>query len=169
MAELVGGNLWIMSNEVNKLILFTSGRRIEEEDIKAVVSHAQETSIFTMVDAFLELKVRVAEQSLQRLLQRVATPSYLLVMILRQVKIIVRAKELRKQGKSEMEIRDKLGMNSEFVWRKTLEQTARHSTERLKEIYRKLLETDLSIKTGKYGGELALSILIAELCQKRRT
>jgi hypothetical protein len=28
------------------------------------------------------------------------------------------------------------------------------------------LETDLSIKTGKYGGELALNILIAELCQR---
>jgi hypothetical protein len=31
-----------------------------------------------------------------------------------------------------------------------------------------LLEADLSIKTGKYGAELALNILIAELCQPRR-
>jgi DNA polymerase III delta subunit len=51
--------------------------------------------------------------------------------------------------------------------RKTLEQAGGYSLQRLKEGYHKLLETDLSIKTGKYGGELALNILIAELCQRR--
>ncbi len=168
MAELVGGNLWIMANEVNKLIQFTSGRRIEEEDVKALVSHAQEANVFALVDAFLEFKVRVAQQSLHWLLQRGAAPAYLLVMLLRQVQMIVRAKELRRQGKSETEIRDRLNLTSEFAWRKTLEQTARYPIERLKDIYRKLLETDLSIKTGKYGGELALNLLIAELCQRGR-
>ncbi|GAI43191.1 unnamed protein product, partial [marine sediment metagenome] len=39
---------------------------------------------------------------------------------------------------------------------------------RIKEAYHKLLEADLSIKTGKYEGELALNILIAELCQRDR-
>ncbi|GAI25075.1 unnamed protein product [marine sediment metagenome] len=28
LAKRIGGNLWIMANEINKLILFTSGRRI---------------------------------------------------------------------------------------------------------------------------------------------
>ena len=168
MAGLVGGNLWIMTNEINKLILFTAGRRIEEKDVKMIVSHAQEINVFAMVDAFLEFKVRVAEQLLHRLLQRGATPAYLLVMLLRQVQMIVRAKELRSQGKSEVEIQGKLGLTSEFVWRKILEQTARYPMERLKEVYHKFLETDLSIKTGRYGGELALSLLIAELCQRRR-
>ena len=75
-------------------------------------------------------------------------------------------KALRNQRKSEKEIQDKLGLTSEFVWRKILEQDNRYPMERLKDIYRKLLETDLSIKTGKYGGELAFNLLIAELCQR---
>ena len=50
--------------------------------------------------------------------------------------------------------------------RKTLEHANRYPLERLKEVYHKLLEADLSIKTGKYEGELALNILIAELCQQ---
>jgi hypothetical protein len=32
-----------------------------------------------------------------------------------------------------------------------------------------MLATDLAIKTGKYDGELALTILIAELCQPQKT
>ncbi|TET16918.1 MAG: DNA polymerase III subunit delta [Dehalococcoidia bacterium] len=168
LAKLVGSNLWIMKSEINKLALFTSGRRIEEEDVKRVVSYAQQANVFAMVDAILEFKAGIAEQSLHQLLERGAAPAYLLVMLSRQVQMIVRVKELRNQGKPEVEIQNKLGLTSEFALRKTLERAGRYPLERLKEVYHKLLETDLSIKTGKYGGELALSILIAELCQRRK-
>ncbi len=168
LARFVGGNLWIMANEIDKLVLFTSGRRIEEEDIRRVVSYAQEANVFAMVDAILEFRAGVAEHLLQQLLQQGAAPAYLLVMLVRQVRMIVRVKELRNQRKSRMEIQNKLNLTSEFALRKTLEQTDRYSLTRLKEVYRKLLETDLSIKTGKYDAELALNILIAELCQGSR-
>ena len=36
--------------------------------------------------------------------------------------------------------------------------------ERLEQVYRKLLETDLSIKRGTLRGELALDLLVADLC-----
>ena len=168
LAKLVGSNLWIMKSEIDKLSLFTSGRRIEEEDVNRVVSYARQVNVFAMIDAILEFKARIAEQSLHQLLERGAASAYLLVMLARQVQMIVRAKELRNQRKSEAEIQNRLGLTSEFALHKTLEQAGRHSLERLKEVYRKLLETDLSIKTGKYDGELALSMLIAELCQRRR-
>jgi len=166
LSKLVGGNLWIMANEINKLTLFTSGRRIEEGDVGMVVSYAQQASVFAMVDAILEFKVGLAEQSLHQLLQRGASSAYLLVMLSRQVRMIVRVKELRNQRKSEIEIRNKLGLTAEFAWHKTIEQAERYPLGRIKEVYRKLLEADLSIKTGKYEGELALNILIAELCQR---
>jgi DNA polymerase-3 subunit delta len=166
LAKLVGGNLWIMTNEINKLALFASGRRIEVEDIKALVSLAQETSVFAMVDAILDFKVGVAEQLLEQLLERGASPAYLLVMLARQVRMIVRARELRRQRGAEVAIQDKLGLTSEFALRKTLDQAQRYPMERLREVYSKLLETDLAIKTGKYDGELALNLLIADLCQQ---
>jgi len=166
LTKLVGSNLWIMANEINKLTQFASGRRIEEGDVKMVVSYAQQDSVFAMVDAILEFKVGLAEQSLHQLLQRGASSAYLLVMLSRQVRMIVRVKGLRNQRRPEIEIRNKLGMTSEFAWRKTTEQAEKYPLERIKEVYHKLLEADLSIKTGKYEGELALNILIAELCRR---
>ena len=165
LAKLVGSNLWIMKNEINKLTLFTSGRRIETEDVSKEVSYAQQASVFAMVDAILEFRAGIAEKSLKQLLERGATPAYLLVMLSRQVRMIARIKGLKSQGKSEREIQTRLGLTSEFAFRKTLEQANRYPLARIKEIYHKLLETDLSIKTGKYEGELALNILVAELCQ----
>lgn len=169
LAKLIGSDLWIMASEINKLVLFTSGRRIEEEDVKRLVSHAQEANVFAMVDAILEFRAGVAEQLLQRLLEGGAAPAYLLVMLSRQVRMIVRAKELRNQGKSEAEIQDRLGLTSEFALRKVLQQADRYPIRQIMGVYHKLLETDLFIKTGKYGGELALNLLIADLCQRRRT
>jgi DNA polymerase III delta subunit len=37
---------------------------------------------------------------------------------------------------------------------------------RIKQVYQQLLDTDIAIKTGKYTEELALNILVAELCQR---
>jgi DNA polymerase-3 subunit delta len=164
LARLVGGNLWIMSSEINKLALFALGRRIEVEDIKAVVSSAQEANVFAMVDAIMEYKAGVAENLLEQLLQHGASPAYLLVMLSRQLRLVVRAKELRRQRKPDAEIQSRLGLKSEFPFRKTLEQAQRYPLERLKLVYKRLLEADLSIKTGRYDGGLALNLLIADLC-----
>jgi DNA polymerase-3 subunit delta len=166
LAKLVGGNLWIMTSEISKLALFASGRRIEVEDIKAIVSSAQEANVFAMVDAILDFKAGVAEQSLEQLLQRGASPAYLLVMLSRQFRLIVQARELRRQRKPEAEIQSRLGLTP-FALRKTLEQAQRYPLERLKQVYHKLLETDIYIKTGKFEGGLALNLLIAELCPQR--
>ncbi len=166
LTKLVGGDLWIMASEINKLVLFTQGRRIEEEDIKAVVSYTQQANVFAMVDAIVEFKAELAEQLLEQQLQRGAAPAYLLTMLSRQIQMIVRARGLKNQGKTRVEIQNKLGLTSEFALRKTLEQASRYSLPRIKQVYHQLLETDLSIKTGKYDAELALNILVAELCQR---
>lgn len=165
LARLVGGNLWVMSSEIAKLALFALGRRIEVEDIKALVSSAQEASVFEMVDAVLGSKVGIAEQLLEELVGRGVSPAYLLVMLSRQVRFIVQARELKLRGEPETEIRERLGLGSEFALRKTLELAQRYPLERLKKLYDKLLETDLSIKTGRCEGGLALNLLIAELGQ----
>ena len=167
LSRFVGGNLWIMAGEIDKLVLFSLGRDIEEEDVRRLVSYAQEASVFAMVDAVLEFKAGAAEQQLRRLLQQGASPAYLMAMLARQVRMIVRVRELRNQRKSRTEIQSRLGLTSDYVLQRTLEQADRYSLARIKEVYHKLLETDLSIKTGKYDAELALNILIAELCQRR--
>ncbi len=168
LAQLVGSNLWIMTSEIEKLALYAAGRGIEEDDVKVLVGYAQQTSVFTMIDAIVEFRAEVAGQLLQRLLQAGAAPAYLLVMLARQVQLVVRARELSREKTPRVEIQRILGLNSEYVLRKTMEQASRYSLDRLKEIYFQLLAADLSIKTGKYDGELALNILVAELCRGRQ-
>jgi len=168
LTRFVGGNLWIMASEIDKLVLFSSGRDIEEEDVSRLVSYAREANVFAMVDAVLEFKAGAAEQQLGRLLQQGVAPTHLMAMLARQVRMIVRVREMRNQRKSRTEIQSRLGLTSDYALQRTLEQADRYSMARIKEVYHRLLETDLSIKTGKYDAEFAFTILIAELCQRRK-
>ncbi len=165
LTNYVGSNLWLMASEIDKLVLFTGGRQIEADDVKRVVSYVQEARVFDLVDAILEFRGGVAEKLAEQLMQKGASPAYLLVMLTRQARLIVRVKELKSQRRPEAEIMGRLEMTSPFVLRRTLEQASRYSLARLKEVYHHLLQTDLAIKTGRYNAELALNILIAELCQ----
>ena len=165
LTRLVGSDLWVMSSEAHKLLLYTSGRRIEEEDIRLLVGYTQQANVFVMVDAIVEFRAQLAEKMLQQLIQQGAVPGYLLSMLTRQMRLIVRAREVNSPRISTSELRNRLGIANDFVARKTLEQAKRYSLPRIRHVYRKLLETDIAIKTGKYEPELALSILVAELCQ----
>ena len=127
------------------------------------------TNIFFMVDAILERNVAAAIKLLHRLENEGAAAPYLLFMITRQFRMVIRAKDLIQQRRKGSEIGYSLGITYERALRKTLEQAKTHSMEQLKEVYRRLLDTDISIKTGKFKGdkgELALDLLISELCRE---
>jgi DNA polymerase-3 subunit delta len=166
LIRLIGSNLWVMSSELNKLATYAQGRQIEEKDVKALVSYTQQSTVFNLVDAIMEFKANESESLLQQLMDKGATATYLLSMLYRQMRLIVRVREMKRQGINEMDMRQRLGVASEYVVKKTLEQANRYSMPRIKQVYQQLLETDIAIKTGKYSEELALNILVAELCQR---
>ena len=166
LARLVGSNLWIMASEIEKLLLYTDGGKIEEDDIQAVVGYNQQATVFNMVDAILAFNTEQAENMLEHLFRNGVAPVYLLFMIARQVQLILRVKELSRKRVTNREMQGKLGMTSEWVLKKTIDQSTRYSLSRLKDVYRKLLDTDISIKTGKMDPELALNILVADLCRQ---
>jgi DNA polymerase III subunit delta len=164
LTRLVGANLWVMEGELNKLILFAGGRRIEAADVEQVVTASRETSIFELVDAVMEARATQANRLLSQLWQGGASGSYVLFMLTRQLRLLVRAKDMLAGGRPEGFIQGKLGL-ADFALRKTLEQAGRYHFPRLRDFYHRLLETDLAIKSGRYDEELALSVLVAESCR----
>jgi len=163
LAGLIGGNLWAMSNEIQKLLLYSRERSINEDDVRQLVSYAQEASIFPLVDAILEGQTRIAQRILHQLYQEGAPPPYILTMITRQFRLVALAKELDPRL-SRLQIQDRLGLSSSYSLDKTLSQAKLYDFEHIKQAYAKLLETDIAIKTGKYNDQLALELLVADLC-----
>jgi DNA polymerase-3 subunit delta len=164
LVGLVGADLWAMSGEVDKLLAYCSDQVITEDIVKQVTSYAREASIFALVDAILEGRRSVAQQLLHRLLQEGASPSYVLAMITRQLRLIVIAKDMG-QKLHRPESRDRLEPTSDYGLEKAIRQSKAYTLERIKNAYQKLLEADIAIKTGKYDSDLALDLLVVELGQ----
>jgi DNA polymerase-3 subunit delta len=161
---LVGADLWVMSSEIDKLLAYGSGQVITEDNVKQLTSYAREANIFALVDAILEGRTSHAQQLLHRLLRDGASPAYILTMITRQLRLIVMAKDLGRKI-SRTGISDSQVPISDFSLDKAVRQAKAFTLDRIKKAYNKLLETDVSIKTGKYDGDLALDLLVVELGQ----
>jgi DNA polymerase-3 subunit delta len=162
LAELIGGDLWAMEGEIQKLLLYSVERPINEDDVRKLTSHVQEASIFTLVDAVAEGRTELAQRILHRLYREGVAPTYILTMITRQFRLIAQARDLEK-GLSRLQIQDRLGLKASYALDKTLSQAKLYDFEGVKRAYDKLLETDLAIKTGIYSDKLALELLVTEL------
>ena len=165
LADLVGSNLWILSNEIEKLFLYAGERTVEENDVRLLVGEAREFSVFEMVDAILERKSPAATKLLHRLEDEGAAPPFLLFMITRQFRFVLQTKDLLQRKHKPYDIGRSLGIASQYALGKTTNQARAYSMARLEKVYRRLLDTDISIKTGKLKGELALDLLVVELCE----
>ncbi len=165
LADLVGGDLWIMQSEIEKLLLYRQERAINEEDVGQLVSYAREASIFALVDAIVEGRLETAQKVLHQLYLAGDSSTHILFMITRQYRLIALAKDL-PPGLSSAQVQRNLGLSPGYAMDKAISQARRYSLQGVKDAYDKLLETDLSIKTGKYGGDdqLALEFLVTELC-----
>ena len=162
LSQLVGGNLWTLDGELEKLSLHAVERPISEGDVRALVSQAREASIFAAVDALLDGRSAIAFQAIHRLRNEGAEFSYIVVMVARQLRLVTQAKDLIERRHSEKEVGQRLGINQDFVLRRTLGQARLRSWSSLEWLYKRLLEADLAVKQGRSGEDIALELLVSE-------
>jgi len=170
LAELVGNDLRVLTQELAKLQLYAMDREIVEDDVRLLVSSAREASVFAMVDAVIEGRSGLAVRLLEQLRNEGAGATRLLSMIVRQYRHLIMAKELVLAHLSPAEIGRRLDISSDFALRKVLEQANRYSMAQLESAYHCLLKADGAIKRGVYPGEgeAALDILLSDLAQVSR-
>ena len=167
MADLVGGDLWTMEQELEKLSLYASGREIGEGDVKLMVSQVREASIFEAVDAMIEGRPQAALRLLAQLRDDGREPLYIIAMVERQLRLLALARDSMERRVPQNELKRTLGTSSDFVVRKTMEQARRYSRQDIAWRYDRLLEADLSIKQGRVDPDLALELLVGESAPQR--
>ncbi len=162
MTDLVGNDLWTLTQELEKLALYCSGRMIQEVDVGEMVSQVREASIFAAVDAMIDGRPGVALRLLHRLKEDGREAPYIISMVERQLRLLALARDSMDRGVPQSELRGRLGTSSDFVVRKTVEQARRHSMPEIIWRYNRLLETDLAIKRGRLEPDLALELLVGD-------
>lgn len=167
LAVYVGSNLRLLDNELEKLAIHAQGRPITMQDVHRLVSYVREESVFRFVDALGEKKGALATSLFHQLLEDNREMSQilpLLSMIVRQFRQLVQVKELTEQGVEQLEITKILHLPYASLVGNLQRQARNFTIEQIEDIYAKLQQIDVGIKTGRAEGELALDLFIAESC-----
>jgi len=156
------GNLQLLTNELDKLILYKNGETIETTDVALLSPYAAEASIFDLVDTIGNRNGKGAALLLHKKMSEGTDPFYLFAMIIRQFRLLIQVKETAVSGLKPPAIATELRMHK-FVAGKMYQQSGHFTLPQLEQIYRHLLEIDIGVKTGKNDMGTALSVLMATL------
>ena len=176
LVDAIGNDTRLVDMELQKLALYRSDERsagrsggmIRRQDVEEMVSYVKEANIFAAVDAALEGRAGFALRVAHQLLDEGRSSTYVITMLARQVRFLIVAKDMKSRGFRQDEIGSRLSIRG-YPLTKTMQQEVRFSAERLAEIHRRLLEADLSIKTGAADEEMALDALIVGLSAPSHT
>jgi DNA polymerase III subunit delta len=165
LANFVGADLRLLENELQKLATYAAGRRITAEDVRTMVSDASEALIWDLTDALSQRDGRKAMRSLHELRRGDANPFYLLTMMARQYRILIKVKEATRSGSgNEYDIAKQVG-ESPYPVKKAMQQTRAYTITELEQIMDRFLTADFAMKTGA-NPETEIDVLVAELTQR---
>jgi DNA polymerase-3 subunit delta len=165
LATTGDADLRLLDQEIEKLITYAGERPVSGGDVQKLVHAARSVDVFAMVDALGQRNGRRAIEQFHALVADGEPPARLLFMISRQFRMILQAKDLSERRAPISDVMKTLGA-PRFVAEKALNQSRQFSTPQLDAVYRRLLETDQSIKTGQSDPLLAVDTLIAEIASR---
>jgi DNA polymerase-3 subunit delta len=164
LASLVGDNLLILDQEIQKLVAYANySRPVEPEDVEHLTADQGHGDVFALVDAVGNLDQRKALSMLHRLLEE-QEPLSIFAMVVRQFRLILLAREIVEAGGQAGDVARMLKLHP-FVAEKVSVQARRFSQPALADIYHRLLDLDDGMKSGEIEGPLALDTFIAGISQ----
>ncbi len=165
LIELLGSDLWEASSEISKLISYCGNKAVKVKDVNEMVRSKSDDNIFNFVDAIANKNQKLAHKLLTDQLALGSNELYLLAMLIRQFKIMLQVKELgEEQGMSQQQITSELKLHP-FVIIKSFAQVRNFSVEKIKDIYRQLLATDLKIKTSYADARTLFDLLLVKIME----
>jgi DNA polymerase III subunit delta len=169
LADMLGANSVLLDTEVEKLAVYAGeGGTISTEVVETLVGAVTQDTIFALVDAVAVGDKAKALRLMQA--QRGASSStpidfalYLVRMLARQVRILLRIRLGQEAGKSTGQITSDLKLNRYFAER-YFRHARRLSTVRLTAAFEQLAAFEHGIKSGRADAGIGLDLLVTELC-----
>jgi DNA polymerase-3 subunit delta len=160
---MVGTDLWALNNEINKLLAYSPKNPIGIKAVQALVLGKIDENIFHLLDAILARNQGLALKLLHYNLVNGLYPAQFIGMIIGQFRMLLVLKD-RSLKDSFLNSR---ALAVEYKWhpytvQKNLVWLRQYSLERLREIYQKLEDLDVLLKTTSHT-EARFELFMAEL------
>ena len=169
LSQLLGADLWALSNELDKLAHHAGDRPVAVTDVELLTTAARDEDVFALVDDAVEGRTPGALLRLRRLVDGGAEhPGRLQALIARQLRNLIRASELIEQGASREEIGRATGVTHPYPLGRLVTQAEAIGRPAAERALRAVEAADHAVKTGRYTDVLALELLLTSLPRAAR-
>ena len=163
LISLTRGNLWQLSNEIDKLINYKESGEVTVQDVRKLCSGKVEAKIFDLVDAIGANDKKRALLLKQQLIDQGDNEFYIFTMILFQIRNLLKVSECLQKGiNNSFEIKKQTGLHP-FVIQKTIGNLNYFSPRKIKQIYQMISEIDRRTKIGEMKMGKAIDWLIIRM------
>jgi DNA polymerase-3 subunit delta len=166
LMAFVGSDLLQLEREIDKLCAYANGEQVTQQDVAEMVASAEETKVWDMIDAAALGRPDQALAQLRRLLADSANPPLrTLGAITNRFRTMIMIKELADQRLPDIAIARQTGLQDWSV-RNTRPLTRQFTLDQLKQIYERLLETDIALKRSPLDEKLTLELLVLDIATR---
>lgn len=158
-----GNDLYILSNEILKLVNYKNNGIIKEEDVELLVKAKIDSTIFETIEALCSGDKNRALALLHEQLEKGEDIFYILSMYAYQLRTILKIGDFLWQGMFNSYDIAKASKLHPYVVQKTLPQAKILGEQKAKKIFLSLAQIDRDAKTGKIDPILALDTFIISL------
>jgi DNA polymerase-3 subunit delta len=158
--DKTGNDMAMLRSELEKLVTYCMDKDvIEMEDVETICSQNIEDKIFELLDAIAEKNARRAMDLYYDMLALKEPPIKLLVLMEKQYNQLLQIRLLRDSGELKDTIAGKVGINPYFI-SSYMNRASRYTSEELRSIFERCIQTDEDIKTGHISDTLGVETLI---------
>ena len=160
--DLKGDDTASIKIELDKLLSFSGGEKIELKHIKDLVGKSVYDTVFSLIDAINQKNSKWAFQVIADLYEQKKHSTEILGYLAWYIRIMQKIVFCKKQGTSDIGISQELGYSPGYTNR-LINQAREYPPKKIKKWVTLILETDTGIKTGKIEAGLGVEMLVATL------
>ena len=161
--DLVGSNLQTLVSEFQKLMLYSAGKNtISIGSVDNLVAKSRHHGIFELTDAVGRRDLSAALRLIGNLTESGEPPLVIVTMLARHLRQLIIAKELLDQGRKPNEI-SRLAKIPGFLIEEYIRQVRSIDPELARDLYHRLAEADLRLKSSGIHPRLVLESLVYSL------
>ncbi len=162
LSILVGPDLWMLTAEIEKLVVYADGAPITPEMVDDMSAAGPAPSIFMLVDAIVERNESLARRRLDDMYNKGLSAGYVFTMVARQIRLIAQIREARDRRGAPSPGGELAGLQP-FALQRATQQASRYTETQARQAFERIVAADRAIKSGVYADRMALEMLITDL------
>jgi len=162
LSQNIGTDMWYLKGLLNQLTAYNSKEEIDLKDVQEFLDEDVDDNIFNMVDAIVTGNKKLGFKLLEKQREIGEDDMKLFLMILRQFRILIQMRSFYEENSNSSDMAKVLGIHP-FVVRKSLGIMKKYDLNKLKKLYKQLLQIDIKTKTGVAPQSLLLDLFVQKV------